>query len=150
MTQTTQVNGDPRTLPVLDAAREVHRLLGCGFLESAYQEALAAEFKDRAILFQRQVEVPIFYKGRALGCGYRADFVGLDRVLVEVKAVARLTPAHEAQVIHYLKATGLHAGLLLNFGRPRLEYKRFISASHTVSASSVLSAVQGIHHESGK
>ena len=124
-----QEGRDPQTYAIIGAAMEVHRLLGSGFLEAVYQEALAIEFAERGIAFRREVELPVQYKERVLACLYRADFLVFDEVLVELKALSTLTSAHHAQVLNYLKATGLTRALLLNFGSPRLEYKRFIRSS---------------------
>jgi len=117
---------DPQTRAIIGAAMEVHRQLGPGFLEAVYQEALAIEFADRGIPFQREQELPINYKGRRLSCKYRADFVCYGDIIVELKALPLLTGSEEAQVIHYLKATKLKRGLLFNFGRPSLEFKRLV------------------------
>jgi GxxExxY protein len=117
---------DPQTYAVIGAAMEVHRQLGHGFLEAVYQEALAVEFREQSIPFGREVELPISYKGHVLACGYRADFVCFDEVVVELKSIQKLTDREQAQVIHYLKATGFSRGLLLNFGTSRLETKRFV------------------------
>ena len=129
---------DPRTHAIIGAAIEVHNQLGHGFLEAAYQEALALELAARGVPFRREVEVVIRYKGQALRCTYRADFVCFDDVLVELKALAALGGAEQAQVLNYLKGTGLHLGLLLNFGSPRLEVKRLRFDPHLCpSVSSV-------------
>ena len=103
---------------------EVHRQLGHGFLEAVYQEALAIELATRKIPFQREVPLPVSYKGQRLACSYRADFVCYENVLVELKAISQLTGADEAQVINEMKATGMQRALLINFGAPSLEYKR--------------------------
>ena len=115
---------DPETFAIIGAAMEVHRELGHGFLEAVYQEAMALEMTARKIPFQREVPVPVGYKGRTLVTSYRADFVGYENVLVELKAISQLTGADEAQVINEMKATGMQRALLINFGAPSLEYKR--------------------------
>ena len=117
---------DPETYAIIGAAMEVHRQLGHGFLEAVYQEALALEMTARKIPFKREVSLPVEYKGQRLVCSYRADFVCYESIIVEMKAINQLTGADEAQLINELKATGLHRGLLLNFGAPSLEYKRLV------------------------
>jgi GxxExxY protein len=117
---------DPQTYAIIGAAMEVHRQLGHGFLESVYQEGLAFELTDRGVPFRREQDLPIHYKGRLLACGYRADFICFDTIIVELKALVGLSAKEQAQVINYLKATGYSRGLLLNFGGQRLETKRFI------------------------
>ena len=117
-------NRDPDTFAIIGAAMEVHRELGHGFLEAVYQESLAIEMTARKIPFDREVPLPVAYKGQNLACGYRADFVCYENVLVELKAISQLTGADEAQVINEMKAAGMQRALLFNFGAPSLEYKR--------------------------
>lgn len=104
---------------VIGAAIEVHRLLGPGFLESVYEQAMAIEFALRRIAHARQAPVALAYKGHALGEG-RLDFLVGDSLIVELKAVDALAPIHVAQVLSYLKATGKQLGLLINFNAPTL------------------------------
>jgi GxxExxY protein len=112
---------------VVGAAIEVHRELGCGFLEPVYQEALEIELTSRSIPFEAQKLLTIFYKGRQLQKLYLADFVAYNQIIVELKALDRLSGREEAQILNYLKATGLRVGLLINFASPgRLEWKRFV------------------------
>ena len=117
---------DPETYAVIGAAMEVHRQIGHGFLEAVYHEALCVELGERGVLFRREVDIPVRYKGRTLACTYRADLVCFDSLLVELKAISELTPREHSQVINYLRATGFTRGLLFNFGSPRLDYKRLI------------------------
>ena len=126
---------DEQTHAIIGAAMEVHGQLGHGFLEAVYQQALALEFSDRQVPFRREVDLAIEYKGRVLACEYLADFLCFDSVVVELKALSQLVAAHHAQIINELKATGYPLGLLLNFGAPSLEYRRFIrSKSRDLSA----------------
>ena len=98
------------------AAMQVYNVLGHGFLESVYQEALAIEFTKRGIPYQREKELKIYYDGKELQQTYRADFVCYDDIIVEIKAVLELDGSHRSQVYNYLKATGFKLGLLINFG----------------------------------
>ena len=98
------------------AAMQVYNVLGHGFLESVYQEALAIEFTKRCIPYQREKELKIYYDGKELQQTYRADFVCYDDIIVEIKAVSELDGSHRSQVYNYLKATGFKLGLLINFG----------------------------------
>jgi GxxExxY protein len=117
---------DPETYAIIGAAMEVHTQLGCGFLEPVYQEALGVEFGLRGVPARPQVELPLAYKGQPLRTFYRADFIGFDSIIVELKALNHFGGIERAQVINYLKATGLKRGMLLNFGAQRLEYERFV------------------------
>jgi GxxExxY protein len=128
---------DPKTHAIIGAAMEVHQHLGPGLLESAYQEALALELSDRKVPHQREVEVPVRYKGHTLQTKYRADFICFDSVLLELKAIHQLTNVEEAQIVHYLRATGLQLGLLINFGSPSLQFRRFVLSKLSKSAQSV-------------
>ena len=98
------------------AAMQVYNVLGHGFLESVYREALAIEFTKRGIPYQREKELKIYYDGKELQQTYRADFVCYDDIIVEIKAVSELDGSHRSQVYNYLKATGFKLGLLINFG----------------------------------
>jgi len=117
---------DPQTYAIIGACMAVHAELGHGFLEAVYQEALAIEFTRRNIPFVREKPLVISYGGIQLSKRYDADVFCYDSIILETKALSDLAPKHEAQVIHYLKATGCERGLLVNFGAPKLEYKRFV------------------------
>ena len=106
---------DPLTEKIIGAAIEVHRQLGRGLLESAYEECLCLELKQAGLAFRRQVPLPIVYKSIRLDCGYRLDLAVEERVIVELKTVERLMPIHEAQMLTYMKLTRIGIGLLLNF-----------------------------------
>ena len=100
---------------IIGAAIEVHRHLGPGLLESAYEECLCHELQERNIPFKRQVKLPVQYKGVKLDCGYRLDVVVDKCVILELKAMEKLLPIHDAQLLTYLKLTDLRLGLLINF-----------------------------------
>ena len=100
---------------IIGAAIEVHRVLGPGLLESAYETCLAFELKNRGLKVERQVELSLCYKGMNLDCGYRLDLFVNDVVIVEVKAVNAIAPIHQAQLTSYLKLSGCKVGLLINF-----------------------------------
>ena len=106
---------DSLTDSVIGLAIEVHRALGPGLLESAYQECLCYELKANGIAFGRQVALPVVYKSVKLDCGYRMDLVVDDRLVVELKTVEKILPVHEAQLLTYLRLSGIRTGLLLNF-----------------------------------
>lgn len=109
------------------AVFEVSRCMGTGFLEAVYQECLTREFCDRAIPFAAVPSLRLSYKGEALRQSYQPDFICFDKIIVELKAVRELSLEHRAQVLNYLKATGLRLGLLVNFGcAPKARIERFI------------------------
>ena len=103
------------TEKIIGAAIEVHRALGPGRLESAYEECLCRELDLRGLAFQRQVPLPVEYKGVKLDCGYRLDLVVQEAVILELKCVDHILPVHEAQLLTYLKLTGKRIGLIINF-----------------------------------
>ena len=109
---------------IIHCCIDVHKELGCGFLEKVYQEALAIVFKEEGIEFEREKHLPIQFRGTTLQCDYMADFVVDNKVILELKALAHLEPLFEAQVINYLRATGLQVALLINFGQKELQVKR--------------------------
>jgi GxxExxY protein len=116
MTAINDVSGS-----VVDAAMKVHTQLGPGLLESAYQACLAYELTKRGLDVQTQVALPVIYDEVRIDCGYRVDLLVERSVLVEIKAVSKLLPIHEAQLLSYLKLGGFWAGLLINFHVPRLK-----------------------------
>jgi GxxExxY protein len=124
---------DDQTYQIIGAALEVHKELGCGFLEPVYQEALELEFDDRGIPFRPQVGMQVFYKGRKLKAPYRADFVCYNEVIVELKALTKIGEVEWAQILKHLKATNHQRGLLVNFGTRSLEHKRFVRSNDSVS-----------------
>jgi GxxExxY protein len=126
------------TEKIIGAAIEVHKTIGPGLLESAYEECLAHEMRIRGLNFERQVPLPVVYKGVTLDCGYRLDFLVERAVVVELKAVESLQPIHEAQVLTYLKLGGWTVGLVINFNVPVLRdgIKRVVLNYKDVSASS--------------
>jgi GxxExxY protein len=111
---------DLLTQRIIGFAIEVHRLLGPGLLESAYEECLCFELTQSGLAFKRQVFLPVMYKSVRLDCGYRLDIVVQDQVILELKTVERLMPIHEAQMLTYMKLSGIQTGLLLNFNSPLL------------------------------
>lgn len=111
---------------IVGAAMEVHREKGFGFAEPVYQECMEIELADRNIAAEPQREMAIFYKGRKLKKTYLADFVIYGKIIVELKALDRLTSREESQVINYLKSSGLEVAVLINFGAPSREWKRIV------------------------
>jgi GxxExxY protein len=112
---------------IIGAAIEVHKELGNGFLEAVYQEALEIELTSRGIPFSSQKPIKIKYKDKTLTREYIPDLLCFDSIIVELKAIIKLGGNEDAQIINYLKATGLHAGLIINFGSPgKLEWKKLV------------------------
>ena len=110
---------------IIGCMMNVHRELGCGFLEKVYQEALEHEFIAEGIPYQREAKLKVFYKGVTLEQEYSADFVCYNKIIVELKAISKITDVEKAQVINYLKATGYELGILANFGETSLKTERF-------------------------
>ena len=119
---------DPLTHEIIGAALEVHRLLGPGLLESAYEECLAHELSIRNLEFRRQVPVPVVYKGIKLECGYRIDILVAGSVVLELKSIEAIAPVHEATLLTYLRLSGNTLGLIINFNVPILKegIRRFV------------------------
>ena len=109
------------TWQIIGAAIEVHKHLGPGLLESVYQVSLARELALRGIPFRREVNIPVLYKGEALDANFRADFIVANRVILELKAIEKLLPIHEAQLLTYMKLASCSVGLLINFNVPVLK-----------------------------
>jgi GxxExxY protein len=118
---------EQETHRILGACFEVYKEKGCGFLEPVYQECLELELATQGISFATQREVCLSYKEQPLKQTYRADFIILDKVMVEIKAIKALTDEHRAQIMNYMRATGIRVGLLINFGSyPGVEHERFV------------------------
>jgi GxxExxY protein len=117
---------DPKTYAIIGAAMEVHRLLGPGFLEPIYQDALEVELRLRGIPFLREDPIVVYYKETTLASKYIPDFICFGEIIVELKALTTLSGTEESQILNYLKATNFKVGLLLNFGKPSLEFERYI------------------------
>jgi GxxExxY protein len=115
------IENDLLTERIIGFAIAVHRELGPGLLESAYEECLCYELSENRIAFRRQVPLPVVYKAVRLDCGYRIDVVVEGRVILELKSAERLLPIHDAQVLTYMRLSGLRTGLLLNFNTPVLK-----------------------------
>jgi GxxExxY protein len=113
---------------VIGSAMDVHRQLGPGLLEAVYEECLCFELKQAGIEYRRQVPLPVFYKGVQLECGYRMDIVVEHQLVVEIKSVERFLPMHEAQMLTYLRLSGLRIALLMNFNSVALKdgLRRFV------------------------
>jgi GxxExxY protein len=117
---------DKKTYSIIGAAMEVHKELWSGFLEAVYQEAMEKELAYQEIPYKSQPPVRIKYKGEPLKKKYEPDFICYDEVIVEIKAMDKLSGNEHAQIINYLKASELKVGLLINFGAKSLEHKRFV------------------------
>lgn len=111
---------------IIGAAMEVHRVLGRGFLEAVYQEAMCLELSERSIPYVPQMELEVHYKHHQLKKYYIADFVAFEKIIVEIKAINQLSSLEESQLLNYLKATGFEVGVLINFGADSLEWKRMV------------------------
>lgn len=134
---------DEITGQIVDAAIQVHRALGPGLLESAYEACLVSELVERGFLVERQKDLPVVYHDKQIDCGYRLDLLVEGQVIVEVKAVDKLAPIHDAQVITYLRLSGMKVGLLVNFNVPLLKdgLRRLVNDYPETLASSANSAV---------
>jgi GxxExxY protein len=108
------------TSKIIGAGIEVHKTVGPGLLESAYEECLCHELQQRKLKFKRQTPLPIIYKGKKLDCGYRLDVLVEDKVIVELKAVEKIEPIHTAQLLTYLRLSNLEVGLIMNFNSSRM------------------------------
>lgn len=117
---------DEQTYEIIGAAMAVHNELGCGFLDAVYQDALEIEFKKRGIPYEREKKLPVFYSGQELNSFYRADFICFGEVIVETKAISKMSGTEESQMLNQLKASKLKKALLLNFGTSKLDYKRMV------------------------
>jgi len=121
-----KLQDNPKAYAIMGCAMRVHKTLGHGFLESAYGDALELEFQKNSIPYVREDEVYVYYEGTRLQTRYRADFTCFDRgYIVELKAMKVLTKIEWAQTIHYLRATRIPYALLINFGRPDIQYETF-------------------------
>jgi GxxExxY protein len=128
MTQMNDVidKRDGKTYAIIGAAMAVHNELGCGFLEAVYQDALEIEFKKQGIPYEREKKLDVFYRGEKLDSFYRVDFLCYGEVIVETKALSKMTGTEDAQVINQLKASKVTKALLINFGLTKLETKRLV------------------------
>jgi GxxExxY protein len=123
----TEIIYKEESYKIIGACMEVHKKLGSGFLESVYSEALAIEFKDAGIPFEKEKKLPVFYEDRPLNKYFRADFVCYKSIIIELKATKYLVDADRQQTLNNVKATKFKLGLLINFGTPSLTYKRIVN-----------------------
>lgn len=117
---------DEKTYAIIGAAMAVHNELGHGFLEAVYQDALEIEFKKQGIPYEREPILNIYYSGEKLASFYRPDFICFGAVVVETKALSKMSGTEDGQVINQLRASKQHKALLINFGQPKLDYKRMV------------------------
>jgi GxxExxY protein len=116
---------------IIGACIEVHRRMGCGFLEPVYQDCLEIELDHQGIRFRSQPKIELTYRDRVIEATYKPDFICFDTIIVEIKALSDFASEHRAQVLNYLHATRLQLGLLVNFGaHPRLQHERFALTKH--------------------
>lgn len=118
---------DPETYQLIGLGMEVYNCIGPGFLEAVYQEAFEIELQNNNIIYEREKKLEIEYKNRTLNTFYKADFICMNRIIIELKSIKQITNIEEAQVINYLKATRFHKAVLLNFGSSSLQFKRFVN-----------------------
>ena len=131
MDATNKILYKEESFAIIGACMKVHRLLGAGFLEAVYEEALEKEFQIQKIPFKRQVKLDLFYDNQKLKKQYRADFVCYDTIIIEIKAVSQIPVTFYAQLKNYLKCTKMELGVLINFGLPSLTYKRMINLKNS-------------------
>jgi len=138
-----------RSSDVIAACIEVHRHLGPGLLESAYEHCLCVELAERGLQFERQVPLPVAYKGHQVDCSYRLDLIVEKKLIVEIKAVENLTKVHDAQLITYLRLSGIAAGLLINFNTAVLKdgIRRLVCTPQTFASSRLPVASPPSRHE---
>jgi GxxExxY protein len=123
----TDIQYKEESYKIIGACMKVHKLLGPGFLESVYAQALKREFKQQSVPFEREKKLHVFYEGKQLNKYFRADFVCYNTIIIELKAKAYMVDADKQQTLNNVKATNSKLGLLVNFGMPSLFYKRFVN-----------------------
>ena len=126
LVQMTELLFKVEVYAIIGAAMEVHKILGCGFLEPAYQEALEIELRNRDIPFEAQKQLPIYYKDQQLEKTYVPDFISFGEIIIEIKALNHLSSTEESQLLNYIKAANFRLGLLINFGAESLQWKRMV------------------------
>ena len=126
LVQMTELLFKVEVYAIIGAAMEVHKILGCGFLEPVYQEALEIELRNRDIPFEAQKQLPIYYKDQQLEKTYVPDFISFGEIIIEIKALNRLSSTEESQLLNYIKAANFSLGLLINFGAESLQWTRMV------------------------